>query len=79
MALFLNQRDKRSELQERIAADLRAKASKTELENKPDFDGSKDIKFLDDFEQSKPVNWAWALIIIVAIILVILFLMQMRG
>ena len=79
MALFLNQQDKRSELQERIAADLRAKASQTELSDKPDFDGSKDIKFLDDFKQSKPVNWAWAVAIVIAIILIVLFLLQMRG
>jgi hypothetical protein len=79
MGLFLNQQDKRSELQERIVADLRAKAVKSELTDKPDFDGSKDIKYLDDLEQSKPVHWAWALIIIAGAVIVALFLLQGRG
>lgn len=79
MGLFLNQQDKRSELQERIAADLRAKAMKTELSDKPDFDGSKDIKYLDDLEQSKPVRWAWILIIVAGVTIVVLFLSQGKG
>ncbi len=76
MGLFLNQQDKRSELQERIAADLRAKAMQNSKVEKPEFDGSKDIAYLEGTKETTTLGWAWVLIALVACGLVITFIVQ---
>lgn len=74
MGLFLNQQDNRSELQEKIAADLREKAKRTELQNDTTIDGSKDIKYLEGTKQTTSLAWAWLLIFFMAIGVIILLL-----
>ena len=46
MGLFVNQNDQRSELQERIAAELREKAKASGLQEKASLDGVEDVKYL---------------------------------
>lgn len=76
MGLFLNQQDKRSELQERIAADLREKALRNSKDEPPAWDGSKDIRYLEGSKETTEHGWAWILAGLIAIGIVIMFLVQ---
>lgn len=78
MGLFVNQQDKRSELQERIAADLREKASASALREKVAVDGVEDVRYLEGTKQTTTLAWAWVVIVIMAAVVVALFLMQGR-
>ena len=69
MGLFVNQNDQRSELQERIAAELQEKAS---------LDGVEDVKYLEDTKQTTTLAPAWIIIVIMAAVVVGMFLMQGR-
>ena len=52
MGLFVNQQDQRSELQERIAAELREKAKASSLQEKATMDGVDDIRYLEGTKQT---------------------------
>lgn len=78
MALFVNQKNSRSELQERIAADLREKAKQTKLREDAAIDGVEDVKYLEGTKQTTTLAWAWLLIVFLAGVVVALFLMQGR-
>lgn len=74
MGLFLNQQDKRSELQERIAADLREKAMRTSKTEDSDWDVAKDAAYLEDTKETTSLGWAWIVIIILALGMIIGFI-----
>lgn len=74
MGLFLNQQDKRSELQERIAADLREKAMRTSKTEDSDWDVAKDAAYLEDTKETTSLGWAWIVIIILALGVIISFI-----
>ena len=78
MGLFVNQQDQRSELQERIAAELREKAKASSLQEKATMDGVDDIRYLEGTKQTTPLAWAWILIAIMAGVVIVMFLMQGR-
>lgn len=78
MGLFVNQQDQRSELQERIAAELREKAKASGLQEKASVDGVEDVRYLENTKQTTTLAWAWVLIFIMACVVVALFLMQGR-
>ncbi len=78
MGLFVNQQDRRSELQERIVAELREKAKSSSLRDDAALDGVEDIKYLEGTKQTTTLAWAWILIIFMAAGVVALFLMQGR-
>ncbi len=78
MGLFVNQQDQRSELQERIAAELREKAKTSSLQEKATMDGVDDIRYLEDTKQTTTLAWAWILIAIMAGVVIVMFLMQGR-
>lgn len=78
MGLFVNQNDQRSELQERIAAELREKAKASSLQEKASLDGVEDVKYLEGTKQTTTLVWAWILIVIMAAGVVGMFLMQGR-
>ena len=78
MGLFVNQQYQRSELQERIAAELREKAKASSLQEKATMDGVKDIRYLEDTKQTTTLAWAWILIAIMAGAVIVMFLMQGR-
>ncbi len=77
MGLFVGQKDTRSELQERIANDLREKAKASAVKD-AEIDGSKDIKYLEGTKQTTTLAWAWMIVFFMAIGVVVLFLMQGR-
>ena len=78
MGLFVSQKDSRSELQEKIAADLRAKAQQTVGSGDDSRDEIADSKYMEGTKQTTTLAWAWILIGIMAAGVVILFLMQGR-
>lgn len=78
MGLFVNQQDQRSELQERIAAELREKARASSLQEKATMDGVDDIRYLEGTKQTTTLAWAWILIAIMAGVVIVMFLMQGR-
>ena len=78
MGLFVNQQDQRSELQERIATELREKAKASSLQEKATMDGVDDIRYLEGTKQTTTLAWAWILIAIMAGVVIVMFLMQGR-
>lgn len=61
MGLYVRQDEKRTELQEKIAADLRAKAaekSKADIEG-PQYDGERDADIVNDTHKSSPLLAVW--------------------
>ena len=78
MGLFVNQNDQRSELQERIAAELREKAKASSLQEKASLDGVEDVRYLENTKQTTILAPAWIVIVIMAAVVVGMFLMQGR-
>ena len=78
MGLFVNQQDQRSELQERIAAELRERAKASSLQEKATMDGVDDIRYLEGTKQTTTLAWVWILIAIMAGAVIVMFLMQGR-
>jgi hypothetical protein len=74
MALFLRQTEQRTKLQEKIAADLRNKASLTTLVD----DGTsptdpEKLTYLDGTKKTTTLAWVWMLIFMLAIITFIIY------
>ena len=78
MALFVNQNDKRTELQERVAAELRAKAvQRSKMENK-DMDGVSDQRYMEDKKVTTSLAWVWVLIFVFIVVAVVYFIVKMN-
>jgi hypothetical protein len=61
MGLYVRQDEQRTKLQEKIAADLRAKAAeraKRDIEG-PVYDGEKDASIVEDTHKSSPLLAVW--------------------
>lgn len=78
MGLFVKQNSYRSELQEKIAAELREKTKSSSLREDAALDGVEDITYLEGTKQTTTLAWAWIVIVIMAAVVVALFLMQGR-
>ena len=77
MGMFLNQQESRSELQERIAAELKAKAEqKAKLENAPKHDEIEDSAYVEGYKRTTTLAPVWLLIFIAAILVFIYFITQ---
>lgn len=75
MALFIRQNDNRSQLQERLAAELQEKAKrKAEQADLPD--GVSDSNFVKDTKQTTSLAWLWIIISIFMIGLVVWLVVQ---
>ncbi len=70
MALYVKQSDTRSQLQEKLAAELqekaRAKAKEAELP-----DGVEDSAYIEGTKRTTSLAWVWALIFLAIIALVV--------
>lgn len=62
MSLYLKQNETRSELQDRIAAELQAKAKKKALETERP-DGVTDSAYIKGTKQTTSLAWVWVLIV----------------
>lgn len=66
MALFVNQNHEKTELQQRLAAELQEKARKKTLEtDQPD--GVTDSAYLKDTKSTTSLAWVWVAIIVFAV------------
>ena len=77
MGILVNQKDQRTELQEKIAADLRAKIGQT-VGAGDERDDIADSKYMEGTKQTTTLAWAWILIAVMTAVVVALFLMQGR-
>lgn len=63
MALFVNQENTRTKLQERIAAELAEKSkSKSDFSGGDQPDGVEDSAYLEGTKKTTSLAWAWVLI-----------------
>jgi len=75
MALFVQQNNNRSQLQERLAKELQERAKQqTEKNDLPD--GVTDSQYLKGTKQTTSLAWLWAVIILVVIGLVVWLLVS---
>lgn len=75
MGLYVRQDEKRTELQEKIAADLRAKAAeraKADIEG-PQYDGERDASIVEDTHKASPLLALW-LVLGAATVAVVIYL-----
>lgn len=78
MGLFVRQDEQRSKLQEKIAADLRAKAAeraKADIEG-PKYDGAEDAGIVQDTHTSSPLLGVWLGIGVAAVAAVIYLIVR---
>lgn len=76
MGIIQNQQESRSELQQRIAAELRAKAEqKSKIENKPN-DAVEDSAYVEGYKRTTTLAPVWLLIFFAAILVFIYFITQ---
>lgn len=61
MGLFVKQNENRSQLQQRLAAELREKA-KQQASGADPLDMSKDSRYIKDMEQTSERAWLWLLL-----------------
>lgn len=72
MALFIRQNDERSELQQRLAAELQERAkTKANIGDKPPRDGVEDSEYLRDTKTTTSLAWVWIIIVIVICFIVV--------
>lgn len=77
MALFVNQNDKRSQLQERVAAELRAKAAeRAKIENESP-DGVTDQNYTKDMKTTTSLAGVWVAIGVFIVAAIIFFAVQL--
>ncbi len=76
MALFVNQENTRTKLQERIAAELSEKAKKKALEETERPDGVDDSAYLRGTKQTTSLAWVWVLIAVAAVGVIIWLVTQ---
>lgn len=67
MGLYVQRDQKRSELQERVAEELREKARAAREREPERRDGVSDSPYLDGTKRTTSLAWAWIIILIAAI------------
>ena len=84
MGMYLGEQESRTELQERIAAELQAKAKeKAKVENDfsgaagKELDGVEDSAYMQGYKKTTTLAPVWAIIVVAAIIVFIYFVVQM--
>lgn len=74
MALFVNQNHEKTELQQRLAAELQEKARKKALEtDQPD--GINDSAYLKDTKSTTSLAWVWVVIVVFAVGALLLYIL----
>ena len=76
MALFVNQENTRTKLQQKIAAELAEKAKKKDLGDTDRPDGVDDSAYLKNTKSTTSLAGVWVLIVIVLIALAIWLIVQ---
>lgn len=69
MGQYMNQKESRTELQQRIAAELRAKAAAKSSQDDADRpDGVDDSRYIEGTKQTTSLAWLWVLVFILAVV-----------
>lgn len=78
MGLFVQRDEKRSELQERVAASLNEKAARKarEIERK-EHDDVEDSAYMKDYKHTTSLAWVWLIVAILAIAVIIYFIVRL--
>jgi hypothetical protein len=76
MALFVRQNEERSELQQRLAAELREKAKKRAESDAVRPDGIEDSNYLEGTKTTTSLAGVWIAIVIVALILLVIYIVS---
>jgi hypothetical protein len=74
MALFVQQNDNRSKLQEQVAAELQEKLKKRAEIDKTLPDGITDSAYLKGTKQTTSLAWVWIAIVVFAIAAMVFFI-----
>ena len=69
----MNQRDDRTELQKRIAAELAEKDKKRKARQDELPDGVEDSAYIEGTKQTTSLAWAWVIIVLVAVAALVWF------
>lgn len=77
MALFIRQDDSRTKLQERLAAELQAKAKARAKVERPD--GVTDSNYLKETKTTTSLAWVWILIVVAAVGVVIWLMLGSKN
>lgn len=75
MALFVRQNEERSELQQRLAAELQEKARVRAEQDATLSDGVEDSKYIEGTKKTTSLAWVWIVIILVAAALFITYML----
>lgn len=78
MALFIRQNEERSELQQRLAAELQEKA-RTRAKSENELDDIEKSNYLQGTKRTTSLAWVWLLIVGLAVAAVILIMMRANG
>lgn len=78
MGLYVNQKNTRSELQQRLDAELRAKAAARSKREHAAPDGVDDSAYIKGTKQTTSLAWAWLLIFFMAVGVFILFVYRVN-
>lgn len=79
MALFVRQDQERSELQQRIAAELREKAKQRAAREETRPDGVEDSAYLKGTKQTTSLAWVWIVIVVLIIITLVYVAFKVSG
>ncbi|MFZ1242852.1 MAG: hypothetical protein WAQ22_01780 [Candidatus Saccharimonas sp.] len=81
MGRYIKQEESRSELQQRIAADLRAKANaRSKEESSPKtVDGVEDSDYLKGTKATTTLDWVWLVIFLATIGVFVLFVVRVNS
>ena len=74
MGLFVRQNEERSELQQRLAAELQEKAKKRAQNDGDRPDGIEDSNYLKDTKATTSLAGVWIAIVVVALLLTVMFI-----
>ena len=69
----MNRQTQRSELQERIAAELKEKSAKAKLLEDAAMNDVEDLAYMEGTKQTTGLAWAWTVIVILALGVIISF------
>lgn len=78
MGLYMNQKDNRSELQQRLDAQLRAKAAERLKQETEAPDGIEDSAFIEHTKRTTTLAWAWVFIVLFAIGIFVMFVVRVN-
>lgn len=79
MALFVRQDQERSELQQRLAAELQERAKKRAENDTPPLPDVEDSRYLEGTKKTTSLAGVWIGIVVVALILAVMFIVWQSG